>query len=586
MEITLNEKYNARSSSPSLGYVGETNARTIRFSGYETDGAQAYKMRLEYADRVSYEIDISDGTYTVEGSLLRMAGEVKAQILAYALDGKNYTLVKKSNVFKLKIKPSLEDVPVPIPTYEQSAGALEKVLASEASAASSAEKAETAKTAAQSAETAAEAAKDTAVQSAAGALKSAENASASETAAKNAETVAVAKSAEISESIEQIGQNKDDIAELRSDVDLVQDIISGHAVESWADVQKIVRAGQAAKYFSVGDQFICQKTDDDGTVHELVWDVIGIDCEIPSDSRYAHSLTLQLHDCYQNAQFDSTEALYFAESGLSAGTYCFTVQADYDDEYGGGKTYHFTLTQPVPAGGFITFPWWLNTQAISTKISTYVDAVTATAIETVSVAVGSAGTYLGTTDGNSENVNHIQRVRFGSNNWLASDMRQRINSDAAVGEDVWERKTKYSRKPVWNNSAEGFLHGIDADFLSVIGKVKKITARNTVTDGGGYDTSDELMFLLSRSEVYGGKENNIEQGAAYPYYSENSELSAAGTGSDANRIKELDGTAQQWRLRSPVAVGASTTRHVGASGVVGSFNAYNTLGLAPACSII
>ncbi|MDO4943718.1 MAG: DUF6273 domain-containing protein [Ruminococcus sp.] len=586
MEITLNEKYSARSSSPSLGYVGETNARTITFSGYETDGAQAYKMRLEYADRVSYEIDISDGTYTIEGSLLRMAGEVKAQILAYALDGKNYTLVKKSNVFKLKIKPSLEDEPAPIPTYEQSAGALEKVLASEASAASSAEKAERAKTAAQSAETAAETAKNTAVQSAASALKSAENASASETAAKNAETVAVAKSAEISESLEQIGQNKDNIAELRSDIDLVQDIISGHAVESWADVQKIVRAGQAAKYFSVGDQFICKKTDDDGTVHELVWDVIGIDCEVPSDSRYEHSLTLQLHDCYQNAQFDSAEALYFAESGLSAGTYCFTVQAGYDDEYGGGKTYHFTLTQPVPAGGFITFPWGLNTQAISTKISTYADAVTATAIEKVSVEAGSAGTDLGTTDGNSENVNHIQRARFGSNNWLKSDMRQRINSDAAVGADEWERKTKYSRKPVWNNSNTGFLRGIDADFLCVIGKVKKVTARNTVTDGGGYDTSDELMFLLSRSEVYGGKENNIEQGAAYPYYSENSDLSAAGTGSDANRIKELDGTAQPWRLRSPVAVGASTTRHVGASGVVGSFNAYNTLGLAPACSII
>lgn len=83
----------------------------------------------------------------------------------------------------------------------------------------------------------------------------------------------------------------------------MQDILSGAAVESWADVQKIVRAGQAAKYFSVGDQFVCEKAKFDGTSERLVWDIIGIDHDAPSDPQFTHSITLQLHELYKNIPF-------------------------------------------------------------------------------------------------------------------------------------------------------------------------------------------------------------------------------------------------------------------------------------------
>ena len=114
---------------------------------------------------------------------------------------------------------------------------------------------------------------------------------------------------------------------------------------SWANVQALVRAGLHKKVFAIGDQLVCQKGSSN-----ITWDVIGIDHDIPADRRFTHSLTLQLHDCLPSImQFDAPEALYYAESGLPAGIYNFTIQSGYDETYGGGKTYQFTIDQAVPA---------------------------------------------------------------------------------------------------------------------------------------------------------------------------------------------------------------------------------------------
>ena len=127
MIIKLNENYTADISERLLGYQGETNARTINFEGLEVEGADSYKMRVQYADGVAYEIDIINGSYKVEGSLLRTRGYADCQIFACKInqDG-NYTLVKKSDIFKLEIKGSLNSDVEPIPTYEKSQGILEE----------------------------------------------------------------------------------------------------------------------------------------------------------------------------------------------------------------------------------------------------------------------------------------------------------------------------------------------------------------------------------------------------------------------------------------------------------------------------
>lgn len=332
------------------------------------------------------------------------------------------------------------------------------------------------------------------------------------------------------------------------------------------------------------------KAGDEVLVHEtankLVFDVIGIDHDTPADSQFKHSLTLQLHDLYQNIQFDSTEAIYYAREELPVGTYNFTLPAGYDTENGGGKTYQFTLTKPVPAAGQIMFPWAYQQQASATKVSTYVNVNASAVIETVSVQEGSEGTSLGTADGTVSDLNHIHRARYGSNNWAESDLRMRLNSSAAPG-GTWTRQSKFSHKPSWADTESGFLRGVDPDFLSVLGEVTKVTALNTVTDGGGSKTSTEKIFLLSRSEVYGNFENSVDEGAAYPYYKNYSDFASKNDGNDTNRIKYLsNGTPYQWWLRTPLTGGTGYVRAVHSTGAINYDNADNSNELAPACCIV
>lgn len=355
----------------------------------------------------------------------------------------------------------------------------------------------------------------------------------------------------------------------------------GLNITSPGDIQSIVRLGLASKIFSIGDQIACQK----GST-TLIWDIIGIDHDTPSNKNLKHSLTLQLHDCIASMQFDAKEAFYYAESGLAAGTYHFTIGQHTWVPAEVGKTYQFTLTQPVPAKGQIVLAVSYNVAVEGTNISTYASSTSTTAIETVQLTAGTSGTDLGTMNNAiNGNLNSCQRALLGSNNYAQSAMRQYLNSKAAAG-SVWTPKSNFDRPPSWATSTAGFLNGIDEDFLAVIGEVDKVTTLNTVSDGGGSETTSEKFFLLSRSEVYGGNENNINEGAAYPYYSENSVLTAAGTGVDANRIKYRNNAAQYWWLRSPYTGGAYIVRTVGTTGYVYNYYAVNSYGVAPACCII
>lgn len=353
----------------------------------------------------------------------------------------------------------------------------------------------------------------------------------------------------------------------------------GISITSWADVKNVVRLGLASKIFSVGDQLVTTKDET-----QLVWDIIGIDHDVPADNQFKHSLTIQMHDCYTSAQFDAPEALYYATDGLVAGTYNFTLLSGYDTAYGGGKTYQFTLTKSVPAGGQIMFPWTYQKQASTVLVSTYESATSSVAIESVGVTEGSEGTNLGTADSNTENMNHSHKIRYGSNRWLHSPIRQWLNSDQAA--NAWWKPQNVFDRPPSNITTAGFLSDIDNDFVSALGKVKKRTARNTVADGGGYEDTEELIFLPSRSEMYGGLENSVNEGEPYPYYANNSDLSAAGVGADTNRIKYQNGTAKYWWLRSPYSGYGNYVRFVSPAGDINHYGAYSGSGVAPACCII
>lgn len=353
----------------------------------------------------------------------------------------------------------------------------------------------------------------------------------------------------------------------------------GVKITSWSAVQQIVRLGLASKVFAIGDQFVSTKGD-----KQLVWDIIGFDHDVPADSQFKHSMTIQLHDCYTSLVFDAREALYYAPDGLPAGTYNFHIVTQPWYTADNNKDFQFTLAKDLPSDGQIVLDMTYNAALAGRSVKTYASAESTEVIETATITEGSGGTALGNTDGKVEHLNHIQRAIMGSNRWLHSAARQWLNSNKAA--NAWWKPQNEFDRPSSNASTAGFLTDMDGEFLSVIGEVTKRTALNTVTDGGGYEDTKELMFLLSRSELYGGLENSVNEGEPYPYYANYSDLSAPGTAADNNRIKYRAGSAQYWWQRSCSAGYASSVRFVNPAGEIGSNNASNSSGVAPACNII
>ena len=351
---------------------------------------------------------------------------------------------------------------------------------------------------------------------------------------------------------------------------------------NWKQVQEIVRAGIAQQVFSVGDQLTSEKN---GV--SVVWDVIGFDHDVPVESGLTHSMTLQMHSIYKGLQFDAKEAFYYAADGLAAGTYNLTIGAHSWVPGDVNKTVQFTLSNAVPAGGQIVFNQGTTQSCVGSTISTYASATSKTIIETVTMTEGSGGTSLGTIYNTKQTyLNSMQRALAGNNNYKESAIRQLLNSSAAAG-SVWTPQNVWDRPPDWISTEAGFMNDIDEDFVAVVGEVSKITARNTLCDGGGSDTTADVFFLLSREEIYGGQENNIDEGGAYEYYSKYSDLSSPGlTSPDANRVKYQNGTARTWWLRTPIAGDARYARYITTTGTGSGGNAAGPFAVCPACNIV
>lgn len=353
---------------------------------------------------------------------------------------------------------------------------------------------------------------------------------------------------------------------------------------SWDDVQALVRSGVAPQIFQIGDQLICQK---DGV--NIVWNVLAHNQDVPTDSTLTRSMTLGMHNIYAMMTFDNREAAFATESGLTAGTYNFTVGQHPWVSADVGKTYQFTLTQDVPANGQIVFNNAYNATFNNATVSTYSDGTSTTAIESATMTEGSSGTSLGTINNAgtpASGINSIQRALLGSNNYKESAIRQWLNSDQVAG-SVWTPQTKFDRLPSWINSSKGFMNGLDADFKAVIGEITFNTARNTVSDGGGYDTMSDKFRLLARENVYAGKEvSTVDEGGVYDYYSKYSSHSSASTGADTNRIKRYNNSPNWWWLRSPFSGHAFSARGIYSDGSLGNYSAGDGYGVVVACNVV
>lgn len=370
---------------------------------------------------------------------------------------------------------------------------------------------------------------------------------------------------------------------------------SGHTlwqseINPWTMVRNDVRAGRAPQKYPVGYEFTTYDSDRN---RNIVWTVRDHDHHTAANGRLEHTMTLETKYVYSGSSgsyvslvFDATEAFYYAESGLAAGTYHFTVanQAWYTAD--NGKTFQFTLAQAVPAGGQLVLSMTYNATLEGKSVKTYASANSSTVIETATITEGNGGTDLGTTDGTG-NMNYMHRSVFGSNNYAQSAARQWLNSAAAAG-SVWTPTNKFDRAPSWATSQKGFMHGLPADFLAVVQPAVVPCRTNSVfevasLDGTVFTTNQvynlaEKFFLLSRPEIFGDWDSaSYKDGTQLEYYEG---LTAT------ERIKrDAAGSARTCWLRSPSPGHAKHERYVDTDGSVYGSHANTASGVAPACII-
>ena len=346
-------------------------------------------------------------------------------------------------------------------------------------------------------------------------------------------------------------------------------------ISTWEGIQKAVRSGIAKDILPVGTQLAVNHS----VYGTRLFDVVAHDYLKSIHDENAHTMTIQQHDLLPGTQFDASEAFYYAEAELPAGTYNFTLATAYSSWAEG--TYQFTLTNPVPKGGQLDISGYVDTAMTALQVRSYANQTTTSTTESVAITAGSGGTNLGTF---GEGLNHSSRVSYGSNNYKESAMRQFLNSSAAKG-SVWTPQTKFDRPPSWLTSLAGYKNGLDQNFLAVVGKVVlPCSANNTyeapdssIAKGTKYTLNDEF-YLASAREIFNTNSDVADDSKVFPFYE--------GAG-NTDRIKYRDGAAANWCLRTPISWNASHVRLVDSDdGAMYNHVAAYSFGLAPACTIV
>ena len=362
------------------------------------------------------------------------------------------------------------------------------------------------------------------------------------------------------------------LTEDRNDIDWLTDVVANAHTDDWGVIQSMIQKGLGSQLYPVGTQFLVHHA----TYGDMVFDVIGHDHDIPTGK--THSMTLLMHHVIYSTQFDEREAFYYAENGLTAGTYNVTINRQPWYAADVGKTFQFTLASDVPAGAILTWNGSYNETRDGKTVSVYATHGATSASQTAIISEGSGGTALGNVDGTGA-CNIYDRTVFGSNDWEESGLRQWLNAD--VASNWWTAKTNWDRL-VSYYSRPGFLYGFDSDFKAVLAETTHLNRSNEVYDSHGtkqaYSTTEKI-FLLSNEEVGLSSESGITCGTVYPYYA---------NAQNADRIKydiSSQSTARYWWLRLPGPSGAGGERFVFTSGALDGYSAGNGFGAVAACVI-
>lgn len=317
---------------------------------------------------------------------------------------------------------------------------------------------------------------------------------------------------------------------------------------------------------------------------DLVWDVVDYGTKVdPSTGAARPCVTLLLHDLIPSNEFDTKEKFYYVDesvfpSGMPAGTYHFTCQGRTSPKTAdNGVDFQFTLQYGISVGGYIMLETSVNSNLNGSYLCVRATATAGYDRERAQITVGSEGTYLGTSDGNTPFMNQIMRAMGGSNMYAESNVRQWLN--ATGGPNAWWQANDLFDQPPTYPQFAGFLHDMDSDFVDAVAVTNVSCRANSAYVRPGYTTNSvytvaDKFFLPSRDEMGLGADG-VAEGTVWAMYD----------GTDAASLRRKDTNQNQcnWLLRSPYPSTVASIRYVNTRGVISNAESFYQFAVSPAC---
>lgn len=337
--------------------------------------------------------------------------------------------------------------------------------------------------------------------------------------------------------------------------------------------RELLKAGLAPVKYQVGDKIQVTTNKPGINAGYLTFDILGFDYDAPGRAGISHTISLGLHSVIypKMLYLGGQEALGYFSQGLpplkEKQAYTFKP---------GFLNYRFIPGQDVPKGAQIVATKFSGTTPVQGQF--YADPLTPIG-DPFTISIGSQegdidlGVYSMTAFGNvfsqnppyASNLNMGNRVMYGNSDYSVSPVNTFLQSDEQFTQQWWKFEpgtNKFARFPF---SVEGFLRGLEKDFVDLIIPVKKrlYSIVQETVDGVTQDVAKYIglectkgVFLPSAAELgftYDGmalEETSIDRDGnikgCYPYYQKIREEEV-----NEQRIKyDLEGNPAEYMLRS------------------------------------
>ena len=188
-------------------------------------------------------------------------------------------------------------------------------------------------------------------------------------------------------------------------------------------------------------------------------------------------------------------------------------------------------------------------------------------------------------DAKEASNSNSDRKSYGNNRYSVSNIDQWLNSAASSwysarhsADAAPTNANVYSNYNEYDAEA-GFLTNFEADFRAAILDTVIRVAKNTVTDGGGYEDITRKVYLLSNTEVGLANENSVAEGTVWSYFNSATRRQCKPTAEAVSMSEYTNSSlnassAWYWWLRTPYAGDAVLARRVHTGGSLDYDNAY------------